>query len=112
MALKVEYVGHSHSIEFYNKKTGKAHWMRFDTKVSFDENDSYKEATDKAVSVVRDAFREYAVPEDLIPVSQTSETIRKSIPDSKIMKQFLEAVEKGDEATITMLSNIYDIKGD
>jgi len=31
-------------------------------------------------------------------------------PDSKIMKQFMKAVEAGDEATITMLSNIYDIK--
>lgn len=34
----------------------------------------------------------------------------KSKPDSKIMKQFMEAVEKKDEATQTMLSNIYDIK--
>ena len=31
-------------------------------------------------------------------------------PDSKIMAQFLKAVEEKDEATITMLSNIYDIK--
>jgi hypothetical protein len=34
----------------------------------------------------------------------------KSKPDSKIMKQFLEAIEKGDTATQTMLSNIYEIK--
>jgi hypothetical protein len=34
----------------------------------------------------------------------------KSKPDSKIMKQFLLAIEKGDIATTTMLSNIYDIK--
>jgi hypothetical protein len=26
------------------------------------------------------------------------------------MQQFLDAVSKGDEATATMLSNIYDIK--
>jgi hypothetical protein len=31
-------------------------------------------------------------------------------PDSKIMQQFLKAIEAGDEATMTMLSNIYDIK--
>lgn len=34
----------------------------------------------------------------------------KTKPDSKIMRQFMEAVEKGDQATITMLTNIYDIK--
>lgn len=34
----------------------------------------------------------------------------KSKPDSKIMQQFLKAVEEGDTATITMLSNIYEIK--
>lgn len=34
----------------------------------------------------------------------------KSKPDSKIMKQFLKAVEDGDTATQTMLSNIYEIK--
>ena len=34
----------------------------------------------------------------------------KMNPDSKIMKQFLKAVEEKDEATLTMLSNIYDIK--
>lgn len=31
-------------------------------------------------------------------------------PDSKIMKQLLEAIEKKDEAAIRMLDNIYDIK--
>lgn len=36
----------------------------------------------------------------------------KSKPDSKIMKQFLKAVEDGDTATQTMLSNIYEIKTD
>lgn len=34
----------------------------------------------------------------------------KTKPDSKIMKQFLKAVEEGDQPTITMLSNIYDIQ--
>ena len=34
----------------------------------------------------------------------------KSRPDSKIMQQFAKALEEGDEATITMLTNIYDIK--
>ncbi len=34
----------------------------------------------------------------------------KAKPDSKIMKQFLKAVEDGDTATQTMLSNIYEIK--
>lgn len=34
----------------------------------------------------------------------------KSKPDSKIMQQFAKAVQDGDEATITMLTNIYDIK--
>lgn len=39
-----------------------------------------------------------------------AKVVVKSKPDSKIMKQFAEALKKGDEATITMLSNIYDIK--
>lgn len=34
----------------------------------------------------------------------------KSRPDSKIMQQFTKALEAGDEATINMLTNIYDIK--
>jgi hypothetical protein len=33
----------------------------------------------------------------------------KAKPDSKIMKQFLTALEKGDEATIITLKNIYEI---
>ena len=36
--------------------------------------------------------------------------VQKKKPDSKIMQQFLKAVESGDEATITLLSNIYNIK--
>lgn len=34
----------------------------------------------------------------------------KAKPDNKIMQQFLKAVENNDEATIVMLSNIYNIK--
>lgn len=36
----------------------------------------------------------------------------KTKPDSKIMKQFLKAIEDNDEATITMLSNVYHVKVD
>lgn len=42
--------------------------------------------------------------------SENGKVIVKKKPDSKIMQQFLAAIAKGDEATITMLSNIYDIK--
>jgi len=41
-------------------------------------------------------------------VAQVKNTL-KSKPDSKIMKQFLIALEKGDEATIITLKNIYEI---
>lgn len=34
----------------------------------------------------------------------------KSKPDSKIMQQFMKAVEDKDEATMTLLSNVYEIK--
>lgn len=34
----------------------------------------------------------------------------KAKPDSKIMKQFLKAVEDGDTTTQMMLSNVYEIK--
>ena len=49
---------------------------------------------------------------DNLPLSGAAKNEEKPKvkPDSKIMKQFLQAVEKGDTATITMLSNIYDIK--
>ena len=50
---------------------------------------------------------------DVVPSNEKIEKpIVKSKPDSKIMKQFLAAVELGDEATITLLTNIYDIKKD
>ena len=46
-----------------------------------------------------------------IPVIQTQEKTEKKIkPDSKIMKHFKEAVDSGDEATVIMLSNLYEIK--
>jgi hypothetical protein len=34
----------------------------------------------------------------------------KSKPDAKILQQFANAIQAGDEATIIMLSNIYEIK--
>lgn len=47
----------------------------------------------------------------IIPVAKKIEKKSvKSNPDSKIMKQFLKAVEDGDNSTITMLTNIYEIK--
>lgn len=49
--------------------------------------------------------------DNLVPSSKNSEKkVVKSKPDSKITKQFAEAVAAGDEATIIMLSNIYEIK--
>jgi len=41
---------------------------------------------------------------------EKSRTAAKKTPDEKIKQQFKEAAEKGDQATIIMLSNIYDIK--
>lgn len=50
---------------------------------------------------------------DIVPSNEKVEKpVVKSKPDTKIMKQFLAAVETGDEATITLLTNIYDIKND
>lgn len=43
-------------------------------------------------------------------VETTEVKTPKVKPDSKIMKKFLKAVEEGDTATQTMLSNIYEIK--
>jgi hypothetical protein len=49
--------------------------------------------------------------EGIAPYSMPVEKkVVKSQPDSKIMKQFLEAIEKGDKATEIMLSNMYNIK--
>lgn len=49
----------------------------------------------------------------IVPSQRKQEKkVVKSNPDSKIMKQFLKAVEDKDEATILMLSNIYEIKTD
>ena len=50
---------------------------------------------------------------DIVPSNEkVDKPVVKSKPDSKIMSQFLAAVEAGDEATITLLTNIYDIKKD
>lgn len=50
---------------------------------------------------------------DIVPSNEKIEKPKvKSNPDSKILKQFAEAVAAGDEATITMLTNIYNIKTD
>lgn len=50
---------------------------------------------------------------DIVPSNEKQEkpTV-KSKPDIKIMKQFATAVASGDEATIQLLTNIYDIKTD
>jgi hypothetical protein len=45
-----------------------------------------------------------------VPKETVEKEQPKSKPDSAIMKKFLKAVEEKDQATITMLSNIYDIK--
>lgn len=48
---------------------------------------------------------------DVVPAQHAIEKKSvKSKPDSKIMQQFLKAVEQNDEPTITMLTNIYNIK--
>ena len=50
---------------------------------------------------------------DIVPTGEKQEKpVVKSKPDVKIMKQFATAVAAGDEATITLLTNIYDIKTD
>lgn len=50
---------------------------------------------------------------DIVPSNGKQEKpVVKAKPDNKIMKQFLAAVEGGDEATIQLLTNIYDIKTD
>lgn len=47
----------------------------------------------------------------IVPSSKKHEKkVSKAKPDSKIMQQFLKAVEEKDEATIIMLTNIYNIK--
>lgn len=50
---------------------------------------------------------------DIVPEAGKEEKPKvKSKPDTKIMKQFATAVASGDEATIQLLTNIYDIKTD
>jgi hypothetical protein len=49
------------------------------------------------------------LPDRTAQQDKSKNEVRKK-PDSKIMQKFLKAVEDKDEATITMLSNIYDLK--
>lgn len=49
---------------------------------------------------------------DRKPVVEKSRIANRKKPDSKIMQQFADAIAKGDQATITLLTNIYDIKTD
>ncbi len=49
--------------------------------------------------------------DNLVPSSKKPDKkVVKAKPDSKIMKQFADAIAKGDEATQIMLSNMYEIK--
>lgn len=53
------------------------------------------------------------INDNLVPTPKiTEKQVVKANPDSKIMKQFMEAIEKGDIATQNILSNIYNIKVD
>ncbi len=50
---------------------------------------------------------------DIIPSNEKQERQKvKSKPDIKIMQQFEEALKNNDEACISLLTNIYDIKTD
>lgn len=50
--------------------------------------------------------------DDFVPAQNNAPPTErpKAKPDSKIMRQFMDAAANGDQATVTMLSNIYDIK--
>ena len=51
--------------------------------------------------------------DNTVPDTKGTVIIKKSVkskPDIKIMQQFADAVMAGDQATITMLTNIYEIK--
>ena len=43
------------------------------------------------------------------PIKMAMERAKRK-PDSKVMQQFLKAVERGETETITLLTNMYDIK--
>ncbi len=66
-------------------------------------------ATDAGKWLGRGINGETLVDRSQPPIDRKPPAVRKQ-PDSKIMQQFLKAVEAGDQATITLLSNIYDIK--
>lgn len=51
------------------------------------------------------------IPDRTIQQDKSKVEVKKK-PDSKIMQKFMKAIETGDQATITMLENIYDIKKD
>ena len=57
-------------------------------------------------------FGRHLNDEVLKNITMNKPTPIKTKADSKIMKQFLKAIEEGDTATQTMLSNIYEIKTD
>lgn len=66
-------------------------------------------ATDAGKYLGRGINGEVLADRSAAPLDRKAPAVKKK-PDSKIMQQFLKAVEEQDEATITLLSNIYDIK--
>lgn len=68
-------------------------------------------ATDAGKWLGRGINGETMVDRSQPPIDRKPPAVKKK-PDSKIMSQFLAAVEAGDGATITLLSNIYDIKNE
>lgn len=72
------------------------------------------ECMKNAASDIGRYFGRWINPKDYSPNTKGTNLIQtvKSKPDSKIMQQFNDAVILGDEAAITMLTNIYDIKTD
>jgi len=67
-----------------------------------------KNAASDAGKLLGRGINNEILPNRDIPSNNGKVEVKKK-PDSKIMQQFLKAIEAGDEATITMLSNIYDI---
>lgn len=65
-------------------------------------------ATDVGKYLGRGINSETMVDRSSAPIDRKPPAVKKT-PDSKIMQQFLKAIEQKDEATITLLSNIYQI---
>lgn len=66
-----------------------------------------------AAELGRRLGRDLNIGNDAPTIAKQQLTIQERVkmkPDSKIMKQFLTAIEKKDQAAITALTNIYDIK--